>query len=371
MKMVRRSVLFWFLLVAAGFYPAVAYADLTTLGLSQNIPDLLINNFVIGIVEGIIIAVLFKQRWKCCIGLMILANWFSAAAGEFLFVSPMLKSVDIDLYNVWQWISVMVVVGYLTTLVLEWPFVAFCFRGSGGWFRRSLWATLISQTASTLLVIGLYYFWTDTSLYRELVVVPPSEISLPKNAVVYYIAKTDGNVYSLGSSSREPTKVCKLKDSGDRASLFVRESGGQPGHWDIVVGTDRQGSTPRTVREGLLCEAVKPFQPGGGQPGRGDIPRIGDANRAGWKFSYDMLGLRGENIKDGRMLRFHYFSAPFVLWGIWHPTQLPNGQVIFQLGNQQICLLDPDSRKIAVIAKGYCPVLTITKLDEIPKTDAS
>ena len=52
-------------------------------------------------------------------------------------------------------------------------------------------------------------------------------------------------------------------------------------------------------------------------------------------------------------------ETPFVDWPVFCPTQLPSGLVVFQLGWNRIRVLDPDERKIALIAKGRWPVITL------------
>jgi hypothetical protein len=68
--------------------------------------------------------------------------------------------------------------------------------------------------------------------------------------------------------------------------------------------------------------------------------------------------LEGENAKDGRTLHVS-LDTPFLWWRVHFPTQLPSGQVVFQLGSHQICILDPNERKIALLAKGRSPVVTM------------
>ena len=68
--------------------------------------------------------------------------------------------------------------------------------------------------------------------------------------------------------------------------------------------------------------------------------------------------LDGENAKKGRNLDVS-LDTPFIRWPVYCPTQLPSGQVVFQLGGNQICILDPNERKIALLAKGRWPVITM------------
>ena len=45
---------------------------------------------------------------------------------------------------------------YLLTIVLEWPFVAFCFFRADRWFHKSVVASLIVQSASYVVIFGWY-----------------------------------------------------------------------------------------------------------------------------------------------------------------------------------------------------------------------
>ena len=68
--------------------------------------------------------------------------------------------------------------------------------------------------------------------------------------------------------------------------------------------------------------------------------------------------LDGENAMSGQS-SYMAMETPYLHWFVYAPTQLPNGQVVFQLGRNQICILDPNERKIALVAKGRWPVVTM------------
>jgi hypothetical protein len=63
------------------------------------------------------------------------------------------------------------------------------------------------------------------------------------------------------------------------------------------------------------------------------------------------------NTKNGRQL-FLYLETPFLAWSVDLIGTLPDGQVILQIGTNQICILDPETRKMAILAKG--PDATVT-----------
>ena len=118
---------------------------------------------------------------------------------------------DLDLYNAWRWLWYMVAITYFLTLLLEWPFVAFCLRKTDGWFRKSIWGSLVVQSASYLVLFGWYWAASGTSLYTDLAVVQPSAISLPKDAMLYYLAEDNGDVYARDLDRGETKKICELR----------------------------------------------------------------------------------------------------------------------------------------------------------------
>ena len=109
--MTSRVIKFWPPLIALMSFPAVAFADAGTPLMWAGAFHLIIGNAIIGIAEGLILAILFRQKKARCVLIMIAANYFSAWAGGFL-LSWIADSRQVDLYNAWQWLWIMVVVTY-------------------------------------------------------------------------------------------------------------------------------------------------------------------------------------------------------------------------------------------------------------------
>ena len=105
------------------------------------------------------------------------------------------------------------------------------------------------------------------------------------------------------------------------------------------------------------CDTAEP--PSLGFRQGGEVPRF-RADKSGWQFYFGWMtdGLHGSNPTNSRRLDVS-LETPFLQWYIGYPTQLPNGQVVFQPGRNQICILDPNERKVALLAKGRWPVITI------------
>ncbi len=82
-----------------------------------------------------------------------------------------------------------------------------------------------------------------------------------------------------------------------------------------------------------------------------------------WSFrtgSWKVEGLDARRGKKERPLRFA-LETPVAMWGIQNAAQISDSQVIFQLGTDQICLLDAATKKIALITRGRGPVVAKLK----------
>jgi hypothetical protein len=333
---------------------------------------LAIGNALIGLFEGVILARLFSLKKTRTVALLIAANYGSAWAGGFLLRTIILPYLHMDLNTGWRWFWVLVFATYLLTLVLEWPLVALCLRGSADWFRKSLKGNLIIQTCSYVALFGWYWLASGTSLYTKFEVVSPQELSLPESVLLYSISDHDGNVYSRSLANIQSHRVFELRSTNENDRLLVQPAASaQAGLWTLLARIEVQDA-----RDGKLVEIEKRFA---GQavcdwrasqdPPRyegtwfnfGDVPRLGDAEKSDWEFRtgfWPIEGLRGTN--NAKHLSLHLsFETPFGAWTVRNATQLPGGKVLFQLGEDQICVLDPEAKKVALLTHGRGPIAVI------------
>jgi hypothetical protein len=367
--MTSRVMKFWLPLVVLVSFPTVAFADVGTPLMWAGAFHLFIGNTIIGIAEGLILAILFRQKKGRCVLIMIAANYFSAWAGTFL-LAWIANSRELDLYNAWQWFWIMVVITYFLTLLLEWPFVVWCLRKCDRWFIKSIWGSLAVQSASYLVLFGWYWMASATSLYTDVAIVQSSEISMPESVVVYYIAENDHDVYALDLRRGATKKVGELKAAGHFNWLSLQESRADVGRWDIVAElvTYHGDDLRETVVAAAANRAAELSKDMHGSRHGGDVPRFLVEDKSGWQFRFGwMMGrLNGNNTNDGRTVEVG-LETPYFKWPVHNPTQLPNGQVIFQLGSDQICILDPDEKKVALIAKGRGPAVVLdVDMDQRP-----
>lgn len=340
--------------------PLTARADAGTPLMWAGMLHLVFGNAIIGIFEGLVLAWLFKLAKGVCVLVMIPANYFSAWIGGLFLNHEITALLPFNLFNAWHWIWTMVFVTYFLTLILEWPFVIFCFRRQPDKFKRSLWGNLVVNSLSYVLLFGWYWLASGTTLYTKMNVVGLQGMVLPQEGFVYFISETNG-VCRFDFGSRQIQKVCPLDaDKDDR--LLVRASTFATNNWDIFDSTKNI-----LVSSNLQVAAMPGWRDADSNRIDGNWVNFGPAAKlaagSDWNYetgSWPIEGVYGANQKTGETIRFS-LETPFVAWNARNATHLPGDYVVFQLGEDQICLFETASKKITLLARGQGPVVVLPR----------
>jgi hypothetical protein len=354
--------------------PSVAQANAGTPLMWASMFHLVFGNLIIGIFEGNLLAKFFGISKRKCIWLLILANYFSAWLGGFFIAKAMAKTLPMTLHSAWSSLWSMVLVTYVLTILLEYPFVAISFWGKPSWLRKSLLGSLLVQTVSYTILFGWYWIASGTSLYTKTDVVELSSISLPEKVLVYFISADDGDVYTGHLRDVQWQNVFDLNSSRRNDRLFVRPSDEDSNSWDLVARLEtsqRRKPNLITVQEKFAVIAAPsrrsqntdPPQYEGSWFNFGHVPKLGNAESSPWKFwsgFWPIEGLRGEDDNSGNRVSFS-LETPFVAWSVRNATHLPTDKVLLQLGKDQICVYDPEKKQIALLARGRGPIAVMEK----------
>jgi hypothetical protein len=364
----KRQQLALLVLVGVLAFPEYASANVGTTLLWSRELHLLFGNALIGFAEGMLLAWLFSAPKMRSVLTMILANYLSAWAGRIFTIYAVHIAWPPDLNNAWKFLWIMVGLTYGMTLVLEWPFVAWCVRGAHGWFRRSLRASLVVQSASYAVLFGWYGMVSD---YTRTPVVAPSVLSLPDGVTVYYIGDADGDVYRRSLTAREAQRICELQSRRANDRLLLRPSEVNTNHWDLVARLETEEfRNPRfvIVQTNLHAVAAPDLEPHLADPlyqgtwdNYGKVPDLGSATNGDWKFStgfWPGVGLQASNKATRAQVRFA-FETFFVDWAVRNAVHLPTDKVFFQLGHYQLCAFDPSTLQVALLWRGRGPVAVI------------
>jgi hypothetical protein len=344
-------------------FPLTARADAGTPLMWATMAHLVIGNLFIGIFEGLVLGWVFKLRIGLCILVMIPANYFSAWVGGYFLNDRICGLLPFTLYSAWHWLWAMVVVTFLLTLMLEWPFVWFCFRKEPGRFKKSWLGNVLVNALSYAALFSWYWLASGTTLYTKMNIVQPSEMSFPKAGQVYFLAGTNGAVSRLDLSSHRVEMVATLKDAAADDRLFIKPSAMDSNHWDImdlskksVVCSNLQVTAAQSERDmdNLRGPQDTWFN-------FGNAVQLAAAEDSDWKFEtgfWPIEGFRGTSQKTGEKIYFA-LETPFVAWTMRSATQLPGDYVVFQMGDDQICLLEAATKKITLLTMGHGPVVVI------------
>ena len=349
--------------------PSVAQANAGTPLMWAGMLHLVFGNLIIGIVEGILLAKFFGLAKDKCISLLILANYLSAWLGGLVIGNALAKVLPMGLYTAWSLFWLMVLVTYMLTLFLEFPFVALAFRGDSAWRRKSIRASFLIQSISYVALFGWYWLASGTSLYTKTEIVELSSISLPEKVLVYFISVDDGDVYEGSLREARWKSIYDLNSSRRNDRLFVKPSDTETNSWDLMARLETDDHrTPDilTVKERFAVVAAPswlsmntdPPQYEGSWFNFGQVPKLGDAQSSSWEFwagFWPIEGLRGNETNSEKRVSLS-FETPYVAWSVRNVTHLPTDKVLLQLGDDQICVYDPEKKQIALLTRGRGPI---------------
>ncbi len=332
---------------------------------------LLFGNALIGVAEGALLARIFRLPYRKSIGLLVLANYFSAWVGCGFLRDAMVSHASLDLHSAWPFFWTMVAATYGMTLVFELPFVAVALRKKPRWLFKSLWGSIVIQTASYALIFGWYWMVSGTSLFTETEVVALSDMSLPEEVLVFYISAGDGDVYMKPLVGSGEEKVHELNSSGLDDRLLFQGSSEDEDHQELVVRVvnKQRGVEFVSLVKSFSADSVPAFdevvahlERDGNWFSFGPAARLGNAQESPWEIStgfWPLEGLRAERSgAEDSWIRVSY-ETPFGHWHARNAIHLPSDQVLFQLGTDQICVYDPETRQISLVAKGRGPTAVL------------
>lgn len=362
-------------------FPSVAQANVISIFHQNIILHLFIGNAFLGLIEGILIARIFKISIMRAVLFMIAGNYFSSwiGAGSLLLFGsqlhyPLLHLVTID--NLHYFLLCLIIFAYLATVILEWPFCLFIMWAKPKRVKKSLYASIIAQTLSYLLILifnpPFGHFYGNPVGHRKIDIVPVKTFADVPNATIYFISISDGNLYTVKPDGSSLEKVCTLPvkqmnmkllaKPADKPNLWKLYMEKQPDHyWEkptdelIYTGIEVSGYTQIELdrdpknRDRTRKRAI-------------DL-RTKDPNSL--QIYTAMLGdtwLGVENpleLYSPEIIHLQ-FDRHILYWTTCNATVLPGDQVVYQLGSQ-IVLLDPKESKLGLITLGLGPVVFLAK----------
>ncbi|MCZ7591581.1 MAG: hypothetical protein M5U15_05265 [Kiritimatiellae bacterium] len=333
-----------------------------------SIIHLFIGNALIGILEGLLIAQVFKLHRGKSIGVLVVANYISTWAGG-ITLTFFSSRLSIDLYSGRWFIPLAALLFLALTILLEWPLITLLFKGHARNWRQGFKASIIAQCASYLLIAGWYLLASGFDLYTTAKVTSAKSFIVNSNAIVYFIGQ-DGQAYKQGLKNNHPALLERINSTNKNDRLALIPSSEQ-GYLDLVA---RLETGHRSSITNLLLRAITTNAAVGGGGWTKPINDYTDGNWGNfgsaadlrtstdreWEVRTGFWAIEGINLKNTNTGKRIHLSVetPFLQWYARNATVLPGDEVVFQLG-QQICLFNREKRLIVKLASGRGPVVII------------
>lgn len=358
--------------LAIALFPSTALANAGTPLMWASMLHLIFGNAIIGVIEGSILSRLFKSPKPRSILIAIAANYASAWAGGYFVTSVLPTLPDLTIENLRYWFAVFVAAAFVVTLLIELPFFWLALRSQQRPLRKALVATPLIHGISYTLLLGCYWMMSGTSMMTRLTIVPASELTLPEPYSLYYITPDGAHVARVDlrkPHSQEIISTIRAQHRDDR--LFVRQ--GNDASFDLFARVDsgnRDAEREVLVEDAFANQAILDTRisegtqemPSGTWFNFGMVPSF--PSNSDWEFRtgfWAIEGIRAKNKISGEGARYS-LETPFAAWPVRNAIQLAGDHVIFQLGNDQICLFHPETKKLALMVRGKGPVVATTKL---------
>jgi hypothetical protein len=341
---------------AIALSPAPALANAGTPLMWTGIGHLFIGNAVIGILEGILLSKLFHTPRSKSVNLLVVANYTSAWGGMFLILDRLSHIPIITIENAHVWLWLFVAFAFVLTLLIEYPFFWFLLREQQQAVQKALKATIIIHGISYLLLFGWYGLNSQTSMLTQLDVVSAEQLQPSEEYVLYFITPDGKKIVRshLDGKSQESIKNAIATDRNSRLCVGKNEEG----KFDLLVNS-------KVILSDFASLAPTPEPPEWYHCAPnlfGVVPKL--TEKTNWEYRtvvWAAGGIMGYNNQEN--LRFGFaLETPFAFWSVKNATHLAGDFVVFQLGNDQLCILQPQEKRIALIARGKEPVVVKPKL---------
>lgn len=370
---------------------ALAHANAGTPLMWLGLLHLTIINLIIAGVEALILTVIARVAFGRALIASLIANYGSALVGLLLllpYASQSLERVSgIPIDAADSHMLRVILLAFLATLVVEGP-IFFLIARKRARPRRLIAAFLLAQVTTYAALLWIYNDASNASATRLVRDHTMSFVPRDHAAAVYYINHSDGDLWRVGLNGAGRERIGPI----DLFSTPVPDDSNPYGKFDpyyheilTVAATPNGGEDLVAVRdlgrEQQSQTLIEDLRDSLG-PRSFQIPHwdIFDTRPEDLRISHVRLGftayegLRIVPNRTGSDPRRDSWSVayetPLAAWQITRVTILPDDLIVFELGDRQICVLDPRTRTLGVLAEGRSNLITMpgVRYTEAPPT---
>ncbi len=371
----RKNRIFDFTMLVALLITAssAAWANMGTPFIWLGVFHLIYGNVGIALIEAQILSKRYSLASFRIFGLMVAANFVSAVVGALImhYVEPLNRFAGLwanPLVGTKVGIPIYWILAYLFTIFIELPFIYLAIRNSTllgdlKW-NGSLKASVLVNSVSYAGLMLLYLLVGNITAVTRTHIIDASALTQGMNGHVYYVSSSDGFVHKVGLGGKGD-QVVNSNIQADPRALFIKQ---QPKSdaWDLWVELketrDEQIVSKAFSRKTSNLYWISPDS----EPRERKLEKVNDYAvdlrpkgqrklTASTGYPYES-GLRVE-YPDGHSESFGL--AGYGIYGMANtPTIMQRDFIVFHLSGY-ILAFDPNTRRIAYLATGTSPVVTL------------
>jgi hypothetical protein len=212
------------LILLLAMIPNLIYANAGTALMWVTIFQLIFGNILIGIIEGLAVAMIFKTKWIRSILIMIAGNYVSWLLGHglILLIQEGLINAVFQLKGLFlAWIISLILL-YFLTVFLELVFFNLTFEKEERSWKRALKISFLLNIVTYVAMILIYLNGSEYSFFTDLKI--NQSLLNKEHAIDLFIKKGDKILTGNISSDKEFKPVFNVSDEYENLYLSVRES---------------------------------------------------------------------------------------------------------------------------------------------------
>lgn len=337
----------------------------------------------IAVLEAVALCVFWKRSLWYGFLVLLAANVLSVGVGGMILDGERAWA-GVTLHNllshtVWVWCA-----AFLLSVAVEYPFFLAVFASAKPRrLVRSLQACVVLHLAFYVLAAPVYFYYGYYLSAGRYAVARDASFLKGANAWVYYVAQSRDAVWRCRADGSANERLVPLDPGIDPQyeTIWLRKGDGGEG-WDLCVVTQQPGN--RLVSADVVDQTL--WEPPDREPW---LRRMGSTEKAddeekvggiatGSLRSYEPVLCADLRAPGDRRLEFRIalkwylgvsrndngkyewgemaIESPSWVWRIQNCSVLPGDRVVFALGDQ-ICVLDYPGKRLAIIARGYRPIV--------------
>jgi hypothetical protein len=341
----KQKLLLFILIVAC---PELIWANGGTALMLLPIFQLLVGNIVIGIVEGLIVTLIYKIKWYRSIFIMILGNYISWIIGNgmiYLFQAYIIESF-FKLNGIFlAWIISMFIL-FIVTIVIEMPFFYWILKKMNRKWFHAFKISFIINFFTYIAMILIFLSISEFSFFTKLKV---TQSLLKKNYPIELIIKQNNEIVTgkIGYPFKVENRITLTKEFEHSRFIFIKDS--------ISNGIDLQliNNEKRSylVQKKIISFSDTIFYPNFYKLFDQKIADFRGINQNIWDVN--VYGWGGDGItimeKEDRVANYA-FEVPWMSWNINNVSIINKSELLFQI-KDRLVLLNKDTKEIAYITK--------------------